>query len=74
MAKSCRHFKSFHAAPRRFALLTGPWGRTGKVRYNIQKPPLLKRRNQIRAPFTDLMAPVIIYARNERRLATPGTL
>jgi hypothetical protein len=32
MAKSCRHFKSFHAAPRRFALLTGPWGRTGKVR------------------------------------------
>jgi hypothetical protein len=39
MAKSCRHFKSFHAAPRRFALLTGPWGRTGKVRYEPTSYP-----------------------------------
>jgi hypothetical protein len=51
MAKSCRHFKSFHAAPRRFALLTGPWGRTGKVRYllNPGDPGLLRQLESIDA-------------------------
>jgi hypothetical protein len=45
MAQSSCDFKSFHAAPRRFALWTGPHGQTGKVFFSSERRPEPLRHN-----------------------------
>jgi hypothetical protein len=70
MAQSSCDFKSFHAAPRHFALWTGPHGQTGKVRIVPLAWSLMEMITKIEAAERQLDTVIKLFFENIDHLSS----